>query len=234
MPPSARLSAVRCCALLTFLCGAFSTLAGAQSTSSRFWPEIDTYYSFNSRLRLAVDASRSTDGNSYNSVELGPTLNIFARRFLQPSLTTNNQATKSALVFGIGYRYLAGINQAAENRIQLDFTPQFHLPWRIQGGDRNRMDLRFISGSPFSWRYRNRLKAQRTFKIRRFVFSPHAQCEIFYSSSTQSWNKNTYQFGADMPLRKHFSFELYYEHDNNTASTPAHVNAFGLTTSIYF
>jgi hypothetical protein len=221
-------------ALLISLCAGVPALSAAQSTSDQFWPELNAYYRLNSRYRLAVDASRSTDGTSYNSIELGPTLNIFARRFTRPLLTSNNQAKSNFLVFGVGYRYLAGINQATENRIQLDFTPQFPLFWGIQAGDRNRIDLRFIESSGFYWRYRNRLNAQRTFKIRRFMISPYAQGEIFYSSATESWNKTTYQFGADLPFRKHFDFEPYYEHDNNVGQSPNHVNAFGLTTSIYF
>lgn len=220
--------------LLVFVFAGLSTLACAQSTSDQFWPELQGFYSFNSRLRLGVEGSRSTDGASYNSIEVGPTLNIFAKRFIKPALATNNQANNNLLVFGVGYRYIAGINQAPENRIELDFTPRFPLPWRIQGRDRNRLDLRFIQGSPFSWRYRNRLGAQRTFKIHRFVFSPYAQGEVFYYSNTQSWSKATYQFGADIPVRKRFTFDPYYEHDNNTGATPAHVNAFGLTTNIYF
>ena len=220
--------------LLLILCVGASPAAFAQTTSDQFWPEIQGYYSFSSRYRVSFEASRSTDGASYNSLEIGPTLNIFARRFVHPVLATNNQANNNFLVFGVGYRYLAGINQAAENRIELDFTPRFPLFWRIQGADRNRFDLRWIQGSPFAWRYRNRLQVQRTFRLRHFVFSPYAQGEVYYSSSVQSWNKTTFQFGADIPCRKHFGFEPYFEHDNNTGSNPAHVNAFGLTTDIYF
>jgi hypothetical protein len=149
-------------------------------------------------------------------------------------LTTPNEAKKNLLVFGVGYRYLAGINQAPENRIEIDFTPQFRLPLGIQAGDRSRIDLRFIEGSDFSWRYRNRISLQRTFKVRRFALSPYAQGEFCHSSGSGSWNKTTFQFGADFPFRKHFDFELYYEHDNNVGSTPNQVNAFGLTSYIYF
>ena len=58
--------------------------------------------------------------------------------------------------------------------------------------------------------------------------------EFFYSSRSQSWNKTTFQAGADFPFHKHFDFELYYEHDNNVGSTPNTVNALGLTAYIYF
>ena len=221
-------------ALLIVLCAGLSPRAGAQSSSDQFWPEIEGYYSFNPKFRLGVMASRSTDGASYNSIEIGPTLNFFAKRFVQPVLSTPNEAKNNLLVFGVGYRYLAGINQAPENRIELDFAPQFHLPLGFQAGDRNRVDLRFIEGSDFSWRYRNRLSLQRSFKVHRLVFSPYAQGEFFYSSSSESWNKTTFQAGSDFPFRKHFDFELYYEHDNNVGSIPNEVNAFGVTVNIYF
>jgi len=220
--------------LLILVWAGLSSRVWAQSSSDQFWPKIEGHYSFNPQLRLGVMASRSTDGASYNSIEVGPTLNFFAKRFVRPVLTTPDEAKNSLLVFGVGYRYLAGINQAPENRIELDFTPQFHLPLGMQAADRNRVDLRFIEGSAFSWRYRNRVNLQRTFNVRRFAFSPYAQGEFFYSSSSGSWNKTTFQVGSDFLFRKHFDLEPYFEHDNNVGSVPNQVNAFGLTIYIYF
>ena len=222
------------CTLLIVTCIALRHIADAQITSSQIWPEIDAYHSFTQKLRLKLVASRSTDGNDYNSIEVGPTLNIFAKRFIQPRLSTLNTEKNHLLVFGIGYRYIAGLNQAPENRAEFDVTPQFPLPWKLQMGDRTRIDLRFIQGSSFSWRYRNRPSLERSFIIHRFLFSPYAQAEFFYSSASASWNKITYQAGVDIPAGKHFDFEPYYERDNNKLSTPKYVNAFGLTASIYF
>jgi hypothetical protein len=221
-------------AMLIVLCAGFSLTTAAQSSSNQFWPEVEGYYSFNPQLRLGVMASRSTDGASYNSIEVGPTLNFFAKRFVRPVLTTPNEANNNLLVFGVGYRYLAGVNQTPENRLEVDVAPQFPLPLGIQASDRSRVDLRFIEGSAFSWRYRNRINLQRTFKVHRFVFSPYAQTEFFYSSNPGSWNKTTYQFGSDFPFGKRFDFELYFERDKNVGSIPNQVNAFGLTTYIYF
>jgi hypothetical protein len=221
-------------ALLIILCAGLSPPAGAQSSSDQLWPEIEGYYSFSPKFRLGVVASRSTDGASYNSIELGPTLNFFAKRFVQPVLSTPNEAENHMLVFGVGYRYIAGLNQPSENRIELDVTPQIPLPWGLQAGDRSRVDVRFIAGNSTSWRYRNRISMRRTFSIRRFAFSPYAQGEFFYSSSSGSWNKTTFQVGSNFPFRKHFAFELYYERDNNVGSIPNAVNAFGMTAYIYF
>src|SRR5208283_3630777 len=156
--------------LLVLSCAALSPFALSQSSSNQIWPEIEGFYSFNPTLRLGIDASRSTDGASYNSIEVGPTLNFFMKRFVKPVIATPNEAKNNLLVFGVGYRYLAGINQAPENRIEIDAAPQIPLPLGIQASDRNRIDLRFIEGKAFSWRYRNRLNVQRTFKVHRFVF----------------------------------------------------------------
>ena len=221
-------------ALFIILCAGLSPRAAAQSSSNQFWPEIEGYYSFDPKVRLGVMASRSTDGVSYDSIEVGSTLNFFAKRFVQPRLTTTNEAKNHLLVFGAGYRYLAAINQAPENRIELDVTPQIPLPFGFQAGDRSRIDLRFIEGSGFFWRYRNCISLQRTLTFHHFVFSPYAQGEFFYSSSASSWNKTTAQFGADVPVRKYLVLELYYEHDNNVGSTPNQVNALGMTAYIYF
>jgi hypothetical protein len=173
-------------AMLMVLCVAISLLASAQSSSNQFWPEVEGYYSFDPNLRLGVMASRSTDGASYNSIEVGSTLNFFAKRFVRPVLSTPNEAQNHSLVFGVGYRYLAGIDQSPENRVELNFVPQIPLPLRIQASDRNRIDLRFIENSGFFWRYRNQISLQRTFKIGRFALSPYAQGEFFYSSSSAS------------------------------------------------
>ena len=221
-------------ALLFAICAGPRPFATAQSTSDQFWPGLNVYHHLNPQLRLLITTSRSTDGISYSSLEVGSTLNIFVKRLVKPVLATNDESKKCRLVFGVGYRYIAAINEPAENRIELDFTPRFPLPWRIEAADRNRFDLRFIEGSGFSWRYRNCLSAARTFKIRRVVVTSYAQGEIFYTSETENVNKTTYQFGGDFPLRKHFEINPYYEHDNNVGSVPEHVNAFGLTLNIYF
>jgi hypothetical protein len=209
-------------------------VAVAQTSTTQFWPELDAYHALNQTFRLKFVASRSVDGNSYHSLEIGPTLNIFAKRLVRPRRSTLKEENDHLLSFGVGYRYLAGINQETENRVELDVTPHFPLPWKLQAASRNRVDLRFIQGSEFSWRYRNQLTLQRSMRINRFSFSPYAQGEFFYSSASTSWNKITLQAGADIPVGKHLEFEPYFERDHNIGSTPEHVNAVGLTTSIYF
>ncbi len=221
-------------AFLTVLCLALGPLAGAQTTSNQFWPELDAFCSFNTRLRLKVVASRSTDGQNPESIAVGTTLNMFARRLVRPRLVTPNETKAHLLTFGIGYLFLGGANQASENRIQLEVQAQAPLPWRLQAGIRNRFEIRFIQGSGESWRYRFCPSVQRTFKIRGFSSSPYAQVEFYYNSAPGSWNKTTYQGGVDVPLGKRFDVQVYFERDDNRTSTPRYVNAVGVTSSIYF
>jgi hypothetical protein len=124
------------------------------------------------------------------------------------SVTTPNEAKKNLLVFGVGYRYLAGINQAPETRIEIDFTPQFRLPLGIQAGDRSRIDLRFIEGSNFSRRYRNRINLQRTLKVRRFTFSPMRRGN-FSTAAVQ-----------EVGTRRHFNLERISRFASISTSNP--------------
>jgi hypothetical protein len=219
---------------IEILCIALPLRVLAQSSTNQFWPETEAFYSFSSNLRIGVWASRSNDGESYDSLSIGTTLNFYARRFVQPVLNTPDDAKKKMLVFGVGYNFIAGINQPYENRIEVDATPQFKLPLAIQASDRNRIDLRFIDGAAFTWRYRNSPTFQRTFKVRRLVFSPYAQAEFFRSADPRSWNKFTCQFGSDFSIRKRFVLEPYYERDDNVGSKPEYVNALGVTAYVYF
>lgn len=224
---------IACIALLAALHFASLPYAHAQNTSSQFWPEIDAYWTFNPKVQLEMMTSRSTDGVGYSSAELGPTLKISLKPFFRKRLITPDQTLSKFLVFEIGYRYLTGVSQPDENRVQLALTPQFPLPWGMVLADRNQIDLRSIEYNGFSWRYRNRATIQRSFKVGRIAFSPYARGEVFYSSIPGAWNKTTYSFGAFIPLWKRFELQPYYEHDNNLNAMPQYVNATGLTFSVY-
>ena len=81
--------------------------------------------------------------------------------------------------------------------------------------ERNRADLRYIDGE-FSWRYRNRLSAERTFSLRSFHFAPYLRAEVFYDSRFEKWPRTALTAGSTFPIGKHFDLEWYYEHQNDT------------------
>jgi hypothetical protein len=205
----------------------------AQQTQTQEFPEIDTYAGLSTRYRLMFFVARTQDGSTVNSGKIGANFDVNFRPLLRRKLLTNDPEKGNFLTLRIGYQYLDNLGKPNENRVPVELTSRFHLPWSLELAERNRCDLRVISDN-FFWRYRNRLTLARSFSIRSFSFSPYARGEIFYVSQRGSWDMNTYSFGATFPIRKRFELEGYYERENTTNGSPPHVNGIGGTLSMYF
>lgn len=208
-------------------------LASAQNTQSQWWPELDTYLRVNQKTRLSLFAKRSTDGNNYDSVAIGPNLDFYLKR-LRKRMRSNDASKDRFLVFRIGYRYVGNADGPSENRGIVETTGRTLLPWSMLLSDRNRADLRWVSGSAFNWRYRNRLTLERSFRIGPAAFTPYLRGEIYYVSRTSAWSKNSYSLGLEIPLRRRMQVESYFEHDNQSRTSPQHVNAVGLKFQLFF
>jgi len=100
--------------------------------------------------------------------------------------------------------------------------------------DRNRVDLDWQSGV-FTWRYRNKLTAERTFAIRSFHLIPYVAGEPFYESQYEKWSSTDLYAGCLFPIGKHTQFNAYYEHENNTGKHPNRQEHFvGASLQLYF
>ena len=206
----------------------------AQSLQGQWWPEIDTYVGLNRQIRVMFEASKTVDGAfGYDSADIGPTLEITLKPILRRRIETNNSAKQKYLTFGVGYRYVPTVDKPSENRIELDLTPRYILPKSILLSNRNRGELRDIGGK-YSWRYRPRLTLERNFEIKAVSFAPYAEGELYYDSRYGIWNKNRYEFGVTFPVRRRLDVKPYYAHSNDGRSSIPHVNAAGLTVSLYF
>jgi hypothetical protein len=199
--------------------------AEAQTTQNQFWPETDFYYQFKPRVRAVFVVARSQDPGDNDSVELGPDIEVYFKRFVKPPITTNNTASRQLLAFRAGYHYLAG--QSPENRGIVQGTARAPILGSMELSDRNRVDLRWVQGQLFSWRYRNRLALQRSFKIKRVRVTPYVDGEFIWSSTTQSWNQNLFDIGANFPFRKWLEVTPYYERNNQNGSPSTHTTASG-------
>jgi hypothetical protein len=208
-------------------------LASAQSTQNQWWPELNTYLQVNQKTRFSFFAKRSTDGNNYDSVAIGPNLDFYLKR-LRKRVRSNDVTKDKFLVFRVGYRYVGNADGPSENRGIVQTTGRTPLPWSILLSDRNRADLRWISGNAFIWRYRNRLTLERSFRIGAVAFTPYLRGEIYYQSRYSAWSKNSYSLGVEIPLRRRMQVESYFEHDNQSRTSPQHVNGVGLKFSLYF
>jgi hypothetical protein len=100
--------------------------------------------------------------------------------------------------------------------------------------DRNRGEFRFVSGKPFSSRYRNRLQLERDFKVDRVVFTPYVNAEAFYDTRYDAWVQFRYEIGTQLPIGPHFAIDTYYLRQKSNRSQPERVNGLGLTLGVYF
>jgi hypothetical protein len=121
------------------------------------------------------------------------------------------------------------------NRPIAELTSRFKLPLAILLSDRNRADFRFISGKPYSWRYRNRLTLERNFSIRNYEFTPYLRGELFYDSRFDKIAKNDFTIGSVFPITKRIEFEIYYEDQRDSTVTPNyHTRGAGLVLKLFF
>jgi hypothetical protein len=134
--------------------------ARSQQTANEVWPELDTYFRLSQRYRILLMASRAADRDSGDSAwEAGPSLDITLKRIVRMKLLGLDPERQKYLTFRVGYRNLGQNGSPDENRLILEMTPRFPLPGSILISDRNRIDLRWKGN--FSWRYRNRISAER-------------------------------------------------------------------------
>lgn len=143
--------------------------------------------------------ARSQDSGNNDSIELGPDIEFYFRQFVKDRIKTNNTANQQLLTLKAGSHYLAGTGQPSEDQVILQGTSRFPLGWSLLLSDRNRFDLRWVQEQPFSWRYRNHLALERSFKAKRVSFTPYIAGEIIWVSTGQGWNQNSLETGCHIP-----------------------------------
>jgi Protein of unknown function (DUF2490) len=212
--------------------------ASASAQTKQFWPELDTYVKINSSMRLFFDASVTREDREGSSAEVGANVDFYLKPPMKWKRFAGFQLDESKsrpLLLRAGYRYLPSLNAPNEQRIVLEATARFPTKVGILFSDRNRVDLRFIQDSDFSWRYRNRLTVERNFMIHSLRMSPYARVEFYYDSRYSRWSNTATSVGCIFPVGKHVELEPYYEHQNDTGKSPnEQVDAIGFIFSLYF
>jgi hypothetical protein len=221
-------------AVLLFL---FSALPAKSEQTVQFWPEVDTYFKLDPKFRLEFVATTTQEAGSTVGSEFGVNLDIFVKPIFKLKRFTVFQLDESKsrlLTFTAGYHYLPSPNGSNESRVLVEATPRYPLKAGILVSDRNRVDLRWINGD-FSWRYRNRLTAERTFAIHSYHLSPYLQAEAYYDSSPEKWSRTTEDIGCIFPIRRRAEIEPYYQHMNDTSKSPnRQTHGIGLHLRLYF
>lgn len=215
------------------------TLHGPMEAQSQTqsWPEIDTYLTLTSDVRVSYFAAATWEGRQGMAAEAGPNLDIYLKPWFQLKKLTVfelDQSKSRPLMFRLGYRYMPATDGTTEHRGIAEATGRLPLVKGALLSDRNRVDFRFINGE-FSWRYRNRISAERTVSIRSYHFTPYLRAEAYYDNTVEKWSRTAETIGCIFPFRKRYEIEPYYEHQNDTATAPnRQLNALGFVFSMYF
>jgi len=215
----------------------FSKAASAQSSQEvQFLPEIDAYLKLNTNIRVSAQAKDTREGGDSTQAEIGPSMEFYLKPLIRLKEITAfdlDDAKTRPLVLTAGYRYLAAPGKPGTNRIPIAVTSRLPIKAKLLLTDRNRADLDWSNGS-FTWRYRNMLSLERTVAIGSYHLIPYANAEIYYESQYSKVSTTELYAGTLVPIGKHFQFNAYYEHQNNTGKHPnSQVHGLGLTLNIY-
>ena len=211
--------------------------AFAQNSTTEFLPEIDANFKLNSSVRFIFQAKQTREGGDPTQAEVGPSVEFYLKPLIRLKDATRfdlDDAKSRPLVLAVGYRAVVTPGKPVTNRLEPVAT--FHVPItaKILITDRNRADLDWQAGK-FTWRYRNRLTAERRFTISNYHPAPYVSAELFYESQYSKISSTNLYAGCLLPVGKHVQFDPYYEHENNTGKAPnQQVNAVGLILSLFF
>ena len=120
-----------------------------------------------------------------------------------------------------------------ENWAVIEMTPRFYLPAKTLLSDRNRGDLGFINGA-FQPRYRNRLKLERTRRLRKeWSLTPYAYAEVFYDWRYNGFTRQRYAAGNVVEFNKRVALDGYYLRQEDSRAKVKGMNVFGLTLEVF-
>ena len=213
----------------------------ALAQTTPVWPEIDTYVKLDDQIRLYFLATTVQENRESTEAEFGANVDLQIKQFRRrtPLLEYRLDESKNRLLMvRIGYRYLPSYTGgAAEQRGVLEATPRYPLKGFLGDvlvSDRNRVDLRLIDGES-SWRYRNRLSAEREFSIGRVRLNPYARFEVYYDSRHSKWSRTELQVGSSFPVTRRWELESYFDYINDSSESPTRqTKALGIVTTLYF
>ena len=213
-----------------------ATVLGQSDTANQLWPEVDVYIPINKKFRLFFlgNASKARETRESFEGQFGAHVDYFY----------NDRIT-----FRAGYRYgfsLGSNDKFREHRIVTEESFRKKIKRSILLTDRNRQDWRWVDGD-FSFRYRNRLTAEKEFRLGGRPITPYGSAEIFYDTRFNTFNRYRFTSGVQIALRRFRSEEplllilrrervldIYFTRQEDTRSEPKHVNAIGVSLAIHF
>ena len=222
--------------LLLFACSAHGQ---EDETTNEFWPEVNVFINLGERSRLFAmySATRQESLGTYADGQTGIYFDFWIIPPFRRRVNSHADLSRSKmLLVRSGYLFSRPKNDsgaATEHVLTIEGTGRAHLPASLLLSDRSRVDLRWINGA-FRWRYRNRLKLERTFRSGWLELTPYGYVEGFYSVDTKRWTRLRYAAGAEWAVTRKIVLEGYLLRQNDWGSSPRFVNAVGVVAQFYF
>jgi len=219
-----------------------STCAGA--AENQFWPEVQGYFPMDARTRVYLmgSATRAEDADNrdgtprFEDGTLGVHLDVALEPLLRPGLGAADWEKNRYLWMRIGYNYVGNYRADGdhyhEDRGVLELSAREPAAGGFILTGRLRWDMRDIDGSHSS-RYRVRAGFERPLVLQGRDVRPYAHVEVGYDTRFESWNRQRYQAGVEIPLGSRWRIEPYLASQHDSVSSPAHVNALGLIVKYY-
>ena len=224
--------------LLLFCLIVGNAVAEEAASTNEFWPEASVFITAHPNVRVILTTKRERDAEFRNS-EVGGTIEWSLHRF-RPVIHgpwVDQDATRKTLITAeSGYKYKLSFDETPpvhENRPDVAVTLRWVFPEDILVSNRACWEFRFVSGSPFSWRYRDRVEIEKDFKIRRYTFTCYIAAEPFFNSKTGTWDRFRFMGGTVLPLGRRFAIEPYYLRQIVTDGQPRYTNALGLAAKVH-
>jgi hypothetical protein len=213
--------------------------ASAQETDDQFWPEFNVFVRLNEKARFyfLYSATRQDNLSEYADGQVGGYIDYYTMPLLGRSVRHYTDAARNKS-FMIRTGYMLDRTPPGNEETSITHMPtieahyRLYLPWKILMTDRNRMDFKITNGD-YRPRYRNRLKAERTFKAGRFELNPYLHAEAFYDWHYNTFNRFRYSSGMEWSITRRVILESYYLRQRDAAPSKKFVNVLGVVLQFY-
>jgi hypothetical protein len=211
----------------------------ARAEQLQFLPEFDANFKLNSMVRFNFEAKGDREGGDPLQLQIGPSIQFYLKPLVKLKEVTAfdlNDAKSRFLIMEAGFRDVTAPNAQPIGRMIVAVTSNFPLKAGFLISDRNRADLDWQTGRPFTWRYRTKFAVERTVSVYSYHFIPYVAAEPYYESQYGKWSTTALFAGSLFPVGKHVQFDAYLEHQNNTGGKRPNKQdkEIGLALHLYF
>lgn len=218
-----------------FLC-AVHGFSQSDSAVSEFDPEFDLNFDLNRNTRfLFYIGKEKTEQTASYKTKIGGGVSFRMKPVFSLIDDDPNSDKRHRLVIGAYYEFSRTAESGSttvEHRIIVDATPRYHFGNKLLLTDRNRNEFRWVAGE-FRFRYRNRLRLEKGFRFGKFRITPYAHAEAYRDFHFDKWNITKFGTGAEIPIKRWSSFDIFYERQHCTTCSDPHANIVGLTYSLF-